>query len=146
MPDPERIKQRINRANLLCYQYKHWTENLLTLIDPCTSGWVREANDDLSPLWFNGKQFPDELTKEAKAKTAEKPTNAEDQVSPQAQQELEPAAERSRPQRFSAQVEKYRLQESADVDISEEDESECSDDDSSSESDSSENDNDSLYT
>ena len=77
--------------------------------------------------------------------------NDEDQVALVAQQEQEPAAERSRPQRFSALVAKYALQDSADMDDSEEDESGCSDNDSTSESDSSdsdssENDNDSLYT
>ena len=40
LPDPESVKQHLQRRNLQCYQYKHCTERWLTQIDPYTLGWT----------------------------------------------------------------------------------------------------------
>ena len=127
LPDPESIIQHIKRANLQCYQYKHCTENWLTLIDPCSSGWTREENGELVPLWFNGKQFPNELEKRT-----EKQLNSE-KASSTPQLERPPRAD-TRPKRFSALVARYALQDSVDITDSEDESSES---DSTSESNSS---------
>ena len=66
LPDPESAKQQTWRRNLQCYQYKHCTDHWLMQIDPCTSGWTRNTDGELVPLWLNGQQFPNELMKLAK--------------------------------------------------------------------------------
>ena len=118
----------------------------MTLIDPCASGWIREANGDFVPLWFIGAQFPDELEKQ---KTAGRPTNNEDEASPPTQHEPQPPAESScpkRPQRFSALVARYAMKDSADLSDSEEGESECSSDsDSISNSSGDDSDDDDVF-
>ena len=38
LPDPESVKQHLQRRNLECYQYKDCTERWLTQIDPYISG------------------------------------------------------------------------------------------------------------
>ena len=126
LPDPDSVVQHIKRANLQCYQYKHCTENWLTLIDPCSSGWTREESGELVPLWFNGKQFPNELEKT----NAQQPNN--EQSSSTQQQERPPQAD-SRPKRFSALVAKYALKDTLDATDSAD---ESSENDSTSESDS----------
>ena len=69
-------------------------------IDPCTSGWTRNTDGELLPLWFNELHFPDELMKAAKHKHKETP--------PPPQPLPTPPPQTSRPQRFSALVAKLR--------------------------------------
>ena len=106
LPDPESAKQHMRRGNLHCYQYKHWTDCWLMQIDPCISGWTR--NTKLVPFWFNGQQFPDGLMKPTKqrAPMMQNPVCKEETPPPPPL----PPPQALRPQRFSALVAKYTLQ------------------------------------
>ena len=76
----------------------HW----LTQIDPFTSGWTRNTDGELVPLWFSGQRFPDELMKPAKRK-------APMTQNPVCNEETPPS--HHHPQRFSALVANCTLQD-----------------------------------
>ena len=104
LPDPLSIKQHIRRANLQYYQYIHCFNNWIGQIDPCLSGWTRDTSGTLSPLWFEGKQFPEELTK---ANPAALPLPAEQSPAKQ--------PPKTKPKRFSALVAKYAMRDTFEM-------------------------------
>ena len=114
LPLPESAKQHLRRRSLQCYQYKHCTDSYLAQIEPCTSGWTRNTDGEVLPLWFNGRQFPDELMKTTKrdAKMTQNPICNQETPPPR------PAAtpQKSHPQRFSAFVAKCTLQDGIELD------------------------------
>ena len=73
LPDPESAKQHLQPGNLHCYQCHHCMDYWLTKVDHCSSGWTRNVDGKLVPLWFNGKQFPDGLMKSDKQKATVTP-------------------------------------------------------------------------
>ena len=106
--------KRKRRENLECYQYKHCTDRWLTQIDLCTSGWTRNIDGELVPLWYNGQQFPDELLKPVKSKVSmiQNPVCNEETPPPPPP----PPPKASRLQRFSALVAKNTLQVGIELD------------------------------
>ena len=86
-------------------------------IDPCTSGWTRNTDGELVPLWLNGQQFPNELMKLAKqrAPMIQNPVcNKEKPLPPSPSPPLPPQA--LSPQQFSALAAKYMLQDGKESD------------------------------
>ena len=73
-------------------------------IDPCSSGWLRNSDNTLEPLWFLGPQFPEELRKRNK-----KDLHQAKQTNATASENI--AKSITRPQRFSSLVAKYALQD-----------------------------------
>ena len=70
------------------------------MIEPTTSGWLRNSDNMLEPLWFEGPHFPETLKKSSRQNKSTKPS------------ERKMTAQReARPQRFSSLVEKYALQD-----------------------------------
>ena len=88
--------------------YEKETFNVVNTSIARTAGWRKLTfvlqGVQLVPLWFNGKQFPDELIKPEKTKV-NIVCNEETPLPP-----LPPQA--WRPTRFSVPVEKYTLQDS----------------------------------
>ncbi len=58
IPDPESIRYLIQRANMAAYDLKAFSSPVIEKIDPCESGWLREENGCLIPLWYHGPQMP----------------------------------------------------------------------------------------
>ena len=58
IPDPASIKHLIQRANMAAYYLKAFSSPVIERIDPCESGWLREENGSLIPLWYRGLQMP----------------------------------------------------------------------------------------
>ena len=101
LPDPTSLTQHIRRANLQCYYWKCCVKPTIEKIEPTTSGWVRNSDNALEPLWFEGPQFPEVLRKKSSRQNKPtKPTKSKSAV----QSEV-------RPQRFSSLVAKYALQD-----------------------------------
>ena len=61
LPDPPSLTQHVRRANLQCYYWKSCLEPIIEKIEPTTSDWLRNSDNMLEPLWFEGPQFPETL-------------------------------------------------------------------------------------
>ena len=61
IPDPGSIKHLIQRANMVAYYLKPFSSPVIEKIDPCESGWLREENGCLIPLWYLGPQMPADI-------------------------------------------------------------------------------------
>ena len=84
-------------------------DSCLAQIDPCTSGWTRNTDGEILPFWFNGRQFSDKLmeTTKREAKITQNRICNEETPPPLPA----PPPQTSHPQRFSAFVAKYTLQD-----------------------------------
>ena len=58
IPDPESLRHLIQRANMAAYYLKAFSSPVIEKIDPCESGWLRNENGCLLPLWYHGLQMP----------------------------------------------------------------------------------------
>ena len=57
IPDPESIRYLIQRANMAAYYLKAFSSPVVEKIDPWESGWLRDEDSCLIPLWYRGPQM-----------------------------------------------------------------------------------------